>query len=707
MAKGQLSTAEKLASKNPAQRRAGQREAAAMSSSKRSKTVSKAKNISKRGYRGTVSPSEVKGPTETQIQSAKKAPEPTTPTVSTPKVDVKRQEAESYLATYGTQGSPTVGRPRLQTTMTPVGNRVTQTSRKLTFEEKAARKSKSLAKYGPGPLGQVWGARVGIGAVAGVVSVGKAIASPLDTAGQAWKGVKAVASDPFTVLPAAAKSGWKAVVADPFYQFGKVGAEFGTTAGVVGVARKGVQVAKSAATKIKPSYLPVTPKAADAVSTIPKSAQAGKITLPSGKELEVIKPGYIPKESIPKQVARAGKEATPTSAGQRIYGPFKGDVTVKTGGEVKELGMFFDPVGRVRTSRLALQEPAVASVKDVLSGNIGLRGSKPQVVVAEGARVAPFPAALKGVESKLKKGTPLTPKEQSGLLKWQGTPTGEFKPIGFTSKTEMELTLAPGEILKKRSKLGTTVIEGKSVDIIGVEVAKPTPRTTELLGKAKLTRKQTDELAGLLGKETKLSKSYYVSPKPYVPLSSGLKYAAPFLTTSGFPSPSPAGYKAYGSPTSFPGIPKPSGYSPSRPVSRMSPIPSSFPPPSRSSGGSGRSRPPSPPPSLPPSSPPSSPVSLSPPSSAPPSSPAISPGLPFSPPPVSRPSLSDGGYRPLRRRRIRLFRPPAARYKPSLAGLTTRITIPKAPKAVTGLGIRYAVEPKKKKKKKKKKGKKR
>jgi len=55
MAKGQLSTSEKLASKNPAQRRAGQREAAAMSSSKRSKTVSKAKNISKRGYSGTVS----------------------------------------------------------------------------------------------------------------------------------------------------------------------------------------------------------------------------------------------------------------------------------------------------------------------------------------------------------------------------------------------------------------------------------------------------------------------------------------------------------------------------------------------------------------------------------------------------------------------------------------------------------------------------
>jgi len=648
------------------------------------------------------SPSEVKGPTETQIQSAKKAPTPTTPTVSAPKVDVRRQEAESYLATYGTQGSPTVGRPRLQTTVTPVSNRVTQTSRKLTFEEKAARKSKGLEKYGS----PVWGARVGIGAVAGLVSVGKAIASPLDTAGQIWKGAKSIASDPFTVLPAAAKSGWGAVKADPFYQLGKVGAEFGGTAGVVGVARKGAQAAGSVATKIKPSYLPVTPTAAEAVTTIPKRSRGGKITLPSGKELEVIKPGYVPQESIAKQAARAGKEATPTSAGQRIYSPFKGDVKIKAGGEVKELGMFFDPVGRVRTSRLGLQEPGRATVKDILSGNIGLRGSRPQVIVAEGATVAPFPIALKGVESKLRRGTPLTAKEQSGLLKWQGTPTGEFKPIGFASKTEMELTLAPGEILRRRSKLGTTVIQGKSVDIIGVEVARATPRTTELLGKAKLTRLQTDELAGLLTKETKISKSYYTTPKPYVPVSSGLKYTMPLLKTTGFSSPLPAGYKAYGSTASFPGIPKPSGYSPPKPVSRMTPIPSPpVSPPGSSGGGSGSSLPPPPPvsppiyPSSPPSYPPSSPPIY------PPSSPSIFP--PSSPPRYpSSPSLSDGGYRPIKRRAPKRLRVAASRYKPSLVGLTTRITIPKAPGFVTGLGIRYAVEPKKKKKKKKKRGKK-
>jgi hypothetical protein len=681
MAKGQLSTAEKLASKNPAQRRAGQREAAAMSSSKRSKTVSKAKNISKRGYRGTVSPSEVKGPTETQIQTAKKAPEPTTPTISAPKVDVRRQEAESYLATYGAQGSPTVRAPRLQATVTPVSNRVTQTSRKLIFEEKAARKSKELAKYGTLVSGPT---RLGIGLVAGGVSVAKfgyaAVTSPIKTGGQVISGVKAVVADPKTYGTKA----FQAFKADPYFQSGKLAGEIVSTGGAAGVASKGIKAARSAATKVKPSYLPVKDSA---------------IKLPSGTELELVKPGYIPKESIPKQAARAGKEATAVSAARDVYGPLKSKIDVKPGVEVKELGFFFDPAGRVRASRLGLQEPKMATVKDVLKGDVALTRPKPQVLVAEEARVAAFPQALKGVEGKLKKGTPLTPTEQAGLLKWQGTPTGEFKPVGFLSK-EAELTLAPGEILKKRSKLGTTVIQGTSVDIIGVEVAKATPRTTELLGKAKLTRSQTDELAGLLGKETKISKSYYVTDKPYLPVTSGLKYTVPLLKTTGFPSPAPAGYKMAGSKLSYP-LPKPPSYAPSMPVSRMTRLPSSPIPSPRRGGGSGRPPSPSRPPSVPTSMPPSPAPSLPSPISPAPSPVSLSPAVVTPSTFVRTPSLPDGGYRPIRRRRIKLFRPPAARYKPSLAGLTTRITIPRAPKAVTGLGIRYAVEPKKKKKKKK------
>tara|TARA_Y100000310_G_scaffold329817_1_gene400350 strand:+ start:142 stop:2274 length:2133 start_codon:yes stop_codon:yes gene_type:complete len=65
-----LSTPEKLASGNPAVRREGRREAAKQSASQRSKTVSKARDIAGRGYAGTVTPSQVTGPSASQIQQA-------------------------------------------------------------------------------------------------------------------------------------------------------------------------------------------------------------------------------------------------------------------------------------------------------------------------------------------------------------------------------------------------------------------------------------------------------------------------------------------------------------------------------------------------------------------------------------------------------------------------------------------------------------
>jgi len=69
--RGSLTTSEKLASRNPAARREGQREAAQMSSSKRAATVSKAKSIASRGYSSTVSPSQV--PSSTQIVATQKS----------------------------------------------------------------------------------------------------------------------------------------------------------------------------------------------------------------------------------------------------------------------------------------------------------------------------------------------------------------------------------------------------------------------------------------------------------------------------------------------------------------------------------------------------------------------------------------------------------------------------------------------------------
>ena len=88
-----LSTSEKLASRNPARRREGKAEAAKMSSSQRSKTVSKAKSIASRGYQGTVSPSQVSGPTTSQVQQAQQAQ----PTKAAPRTMVKAAPAAKAI----------------------------------------------------------------------------------------------------------------------------------------------------------------------------------------------------------------------------------------------------------------------------------------------------------------------------------------------------------------------------------------------------------------------------------------------------------------------------------------------------------------------------------------------------------------------------------------------------------------------------------
>lgn len=99
--RGSLTTSEKLASKNPAQRRAGQKEAAAMSSSKRASTVSKAKSIAGRGYTSTVTPSEVKGPTQTQVTQAQTQTVSTTISTKAAAVQQEQVAAQAQKQAYG------------------------------------------------------------------------------------------------------------------------------------------------------------------------------------------------------------------------------------------------------------------------------------------------------------------------------------------------------------------------------------------------------------------------------------------------------------------------------------------------------------------------------------------------------------------------------------------------------------------------------
>ena len=178
-------------------------------------------------------------------------------------------------------------------------------------------------------------------------------------------------------------------------------------------------------------------------------------------------------------------------------------------GSLLERSFFADPRGRLRPSRLGITEKE-ASLSDILKGDVTFKTQKPQVLIFEKAIVEKFPKELKGIESKLKAGKPLTRAEANKFLQFQLKKSGKFKPVGAISK-EPEITLAPGEIIKKGKTIAITIIQGKRVPIIRVEVVKATSLTKKLLIKAregKITAKELKQLRVRLRKETGFKTSF-------------------------------------------------------------------------------------------------------------------------------------------------------------------------------------------------------
>ncbi len=184
-------------------------------------------------------------------------------------------------------------------------------------------------------------------------------------------------------------------------------------------------------------------------------------------------------------------------------------------GNLLERSFFADPKGRLRPSRLGRESPD-ASLLDILAGDVSFKTPKPQVLIFEETLVEKFPKSLKVVEDKLKKGKKLTDKEAKQLLNFQLKKTGKFKPIGALTK-EPEVTLAPGEIIKKQKTLAVTLINGRRVPIVSVKVVKAKPLTKKLLKKAKsgkITAKELKQLRKNLKKETGFKSTISRSKKP-------------------------------------------------------------------------------------------------------------------------------------------------------------------------------------------------
>ncbi len=176
----------------------------------------------------------------------------------------------------------------------------------------------------------------------------------------------------------------------------------------------------------------------------------------------------------------------------------------KGAGSLLERSFFADPRGRFRPSRLGLQEGKRASLVDILSGDVTFRTNKPQILVFKNVRIQKFPAALKDIEKALKAGKPLTPSQLKRFVQFQQQQSGKFKPVGGLTR-EPEITLAPGEIIKKVKKVGVTLINGRRVSIVEAKVVQATKRTSQLLKKSKvgkITPKEIKELIKRLSKET-------------------------------------------------------------------------------------------------------------------------------------------------------------------------------------------------------------
>ncbi len=273
-----------------------------------------------------------------------------------------------------------------------------------------------------------------------------------------------------------------------------------------------------------------------------------KLKIKTGKgkfvELEVV--GKIPKEKLQSQISKAGKiiksavssqadallgiikkrkflrkpipgESNFNTATKRLLAQFdRGSISKsnllkldklikKQGGKgLLERSFFADPTGKIRPSRLGVIKEGKGNILDYFTEDIMVKKSKPQILLFEDVEVQKLPKSLSKIKTKLKRGVALSKKEADSLLKYQLKKSGKFKPVGFLSG-ESEITLAPGEILKRVKKVGVTVAEGKRIPIVKAEIFKPTGKIKKLLNKFKageLTKAQTKQLDKLLKQKT-------------------------------------------------------------------------------------------------------------------------------------------------------------------------------------------------------------
>lgn len=318
----------------------------------------------------------------------------------------------------------------------------------------------------------------------------------------------------------------------------KIGADLVTLKFISGGAKITGKVSTKVATKLSPKFAKIKKQ----TITIPSQTPGKTIDIKIGGTVKKLK------EPLKKQKELAGKEVTAVSAqADQLFSLTKskrvirkpipsedllkpstkkllkkfddGKITrkqiitlnnririeTKGAGSLLERSFFADPRGRLRPSRLGLQQRE-ASFKDILKGDVTFKTNKPQVLIFEDIKIQKFPKTAKfnRIKSKLGSNKPLTKAEADLLLDFQLKVSGKFKPIGALSK-EPEITLAPGELIKKGKTIAVTLINGKRVPIVSAKIIKASKPLKKLLEKSKrgkLTRQDIRKLERMIKKET-------------------------------------------------------------------------------------------------------------------------------------------------------------------------------------------------------------
>ena len=337
---------------------------------------------------------------------------------------------------------------------------------------------------------------------------------------------------------------------NPTAGIGKIGADIFTFKIIGGTIKATGKIISPVATKLSPKFakvvkgksITIPSKQVGKTLTIKISPKIGRARIPTpfiGKRpvvvsaqanrlVKIIKTRKIIRKPIPG-------EAKLTKVTKKLLKKFdKGKITPKeliqldkrVSKEAKkgllERSFFADPEGVVRKRFLRLGTEKEASLRDVLSGDVTFKTSKPQILIFEDVKVQAFPKTkiFDAVKKKLKVGKTLTLKESEALVKFQLKKTGKFKPLGFQTR-EIEITLAPGEIIKKQKTVAVTLIDGKRVPIVRATVVKAKPLTKKLLSKArkgKINAKELKILRKNLKKETGFTSSIsdsYISKSRY------------------------------------------------------------------------------------------------------------------------------------------------------------------------------------------------